>query len=847
LVEILERSGDMPLILVSAPAGYGKSTLVSEWISASDSSFAWLSLDEDDNDLYTLAGYMACAVRKTVPEFGSELLELLEGPERPPENIIQCTLINALAQLQSHIVIVFDDFHMIHSGAIMKMLVELLEHPSRYIQIALITRRDPEISLERMRMKNRVCEIRAADLLFDLSEIGQFIKNSSGRLSTEAVEHAKAATEGWAAGLRMFLLNLDSDAADWKSRAGYISTAVEHLVEGVLHRFDETMLDFIHAACHLDRFSAEMLGFVTSREEKAARTFIEKMEVANLFIIPLDDAKGWYRFHHLFSDLIREKSSKDHWPGSREQILGAAARWYGINNDRGQQIRLLTRSGDFELAEEVFATYRLELMNRCDWLVLSSLFHMFPPEYVVQSRLLSLTECWLEVYNGRIYPMFDRLEDISRRLDIPGGASCTAEIAGEFHALHVYDLYHRKQQFEQCLEEATAALEYLPPDHSMPRGYAQIFRLAAMQILGHGQQALDELSGLLDPSKNSMEQSFLRLTNCYLYYLEGDQQSLKRSADDLISYGQRIGNNEALANGYHFAAIASYFSGHMETARDLSSAAHKLRLHTIGVIQIMNAICLAYSHYFMGDSTKAFSLLDQVIDEAQSAGNALYVLIGNGALSFLKVLEGNGRDAAGWVRYVESVPLSAMSNFFNLHFVRLQLPLLTGTGRNVQHTARLCRATMAYAERTGNVRIQHDLVLLEAILAFRGKAPEMSEELFRKAFSMFRSSGIISPVIEMAPVLAEVLQAEFLDPADTYFLEQILKPYDFILDDAIVDLTRREQQILDGIVQGLTNKEIAAELFISDKTVKRHANGLYKKLGVNGRRQAARWAKEYAG
>ena len=311
LLEQLNEGLHRKLILISAPAGFGKTTLVSEWVEGIERLAAWLSLDEGENDPARFLTYLVAALQTIAPNIGEGVLGVLQSPQPPPTETILTALLNDLTTLSDHFVLVLDDYHVIDAKSIDHALTYLVEHLPPQMHLVIATREDPQLPLARLRARGQLTELRATDLRFTPSEAAAFLNQGMGlNLSAEDIARLSSRTEGWIAGLQLAALSLQGQ----KDTAGFIRSftgshhfVLDYLVEEVLGQQPESLQTFLLRTSILDRMTGPLCDAVLLDPSGSGQETLEYLEHANLFLVPLDNERRWYRYHHLFADLLRQR------------------------------------------------------------------------------------------------------------------------------------------------------------------------------------------------------------------------------------------------------------------------------------------------------------------------------------------------------------------------------------------------------------------------------------------------------------------------------------------------------------------------------------------------------------
>src|SRR5207237_1106683 len=311
LLERLNEGVHRKLTLISAPAGFGKTTLVSEWVEGIERPTAWLSLDEGDNDPARFLAYLIAALQTIAATIGEGVLGVLQSPQPPPPEAILTALLNEITTLPDNFVLVLDDYHVIDAKPIDHTLTYLVEHLPPQMHLVIATREDPQLPLARLRARGQLTELRATDLRFTPSEAAEFLNQGMGlNLSAEDVTALEARTEGWIAGLQLAAISLQGH----QDVTGFITSftgshhfVLDYLVEEVLQQQSESLQTFLLRTSILDRLCGSLCDAVLLTPSGSGQANLEYLEHANLFLVPLDNERRWYRYHQLFADLLRQR------------------------------------------------------------------------------------------------------------------------------------------------------------------------------------------------------------------------------------------------------------------------------------------------------------------------------------------------------------------------------------------------------------------------------------------------------------------------------------------------------------------------------------------------------------
>ena len=436
LIERLNEglSAGRKLTLISASAGFGKTTLVSEWVAGCDARpkvrVAWLSLDEGDNDPTRFLTYLVAALQTIAANIGEGVLGVLQSPQPPPTESILTALLNEITTIPDHFILVLDDYHVIDSKPVDHALTFLLEHLPPQMHLVIATREDPHLPLARLRARGQLTELRAADLRFTPSEAAEFLNQVMGlNLSAEDIAALETRTEGWIAGLQLAALSMqgNKDVSGFiREFAGDHRYIVDYLVEEVLQSQPEPIRRFLLQTAILDRLNGSLCDAVTGKEEGNAR--LEALQRGNFFVIPLDDKRNWYRYHHLFADVLRMHLMAEQ-PDQVSALHRRASEWYEHNGSTDDAIRHALAAEDFERAANLVELAVPAMRRSRQGATVTELgwLKALPDELVRFRPVLSVDYAFALFGGGELEAVEARLRDAERWLDTAAGSMATRD------------------------------------------------------------------------------------------------------------------------------------------------------------------------------------------------------------------------------------------------------------------------------------------------------------------------------------------------------------------------------------------------------------------------------------
>jgi LuxR family maltose regulon positive regulatory protein len=866
LIECLGNDLHERLTLISAPAGFGKTTLVSEWIqtlrgATPPITTAWLSLDESDNDASRFLVYFISALQTIDAEIAQGLLGALQSPQPAPIENILISLVNEIAAFPDRIIFVLDDYHLINAQSVHDALSFLLENLPPQMHMVIATREDPLLPLSRLRSRRQLTELRAADLRFTFSEASKFLNQAMGLdLSAEEIASLETRTEGWIVGLQMAALSMQGrqDTSSFiQAFTGSHHFILDYLIEEVLQSQPEHVRNFLLQTSLLDRLCSSLCNGVTGQEDSKA--MLETLNRGNLFVVPLDDERQWYRYHHLFSEVLKTRLMEQH-ADQLANLHRRASEWYEQQNLPSDAIHHALAAEDFEraadLAELAWPAWK-ESFYSITWLgwvrdlpddlirtrpVLCVNFawaHLNAGELeAAEARILD-AECWIDPTNStqsRSNEMVIVDENQFQELPI------TLTTARAYHAQAIGDVV-------STVKYAKQVLDILPDGDSKYRGDVTALLALAYWASGDIEAAHQTLAGgmvemkPLDAIIGIFVLAEMKMTLGHLHEaISTCEHALKLA----FEHGEPmpIGTEDV----YSGISELHRERGDLETAaQDLAKCRELGEKIELPDWQYRYCLAQARLNESLGDLDDALRLLDEA--ERVFVRTPLPIVRPITAMKArVWIKQGELSKAAVWARQQNlsvNDDLSYLCEFEHITLAKL-LIAQNLTADAVELLERLLKA----AEEGKRLRsVIEILVLLALAFDSRGDKPGALAHLER-ALKLAEPEGFFQIFIDEGQAMARLLYDAVSDGIESDHIQDILgafptdepeqpDPVSQIPESEMVEpLSEREIEVLQLIAKGLTNQEIASRLYITLNTVKGHARNIYSKLSVKSRTQA---------
>ena len=875
LLDRLNQRLYRPLTLVSASAGYGKSTLVSCWVEASELPSAWVSLDDGDNDLHLFLAYFIAAIQSIFPHVGIETLKYLRGDNLPPAKVLASTLINELDEIEENYILVLDDYHLINEIKIHDLLSAILSHPPGAMHLVVATRRDPPLSMMELRARGQMTEIRVQDLRFSAKEVELFLQQLMGmEVDDRTAAILEKKTEGWVAGLRLAALSLrertdiDRILENLPDNNRYV---MDYIIGEVLSRQSPTIQDYLLSTAVLKRFCAPLCEVVYSTGDErgtcmiTGSEFIDQLEQTNLFVIPLDDQRRWYRYHHLFQQLLQRQLEKQFRPTEIAALHKKAGSWFVQNNLLDEALYHFLAADDIAAAQNLIKQSRHHLTDQEQWHRLDRWFVSMPKEVIEEDPELLIAKAWLAENRLQIPEMMKLIEQVEAIVAKKGPqALSSVGLTGELAALKSGRFY-LEGDGKGAISCAKEALEKISLHHASERAFALLVLSFAYQMTGSRKDAQTLLYNALEQASIYSQTYFTRLMFglCFIDWLEADLNSLQHMAFRILDFGVKHDLMESISFARYFLGIAHYYRNEAESAeKHLVSAVKEGRAVNINTF-VHSSFALALTFQAQGRQAEAQKVVNTVMDHALKTGNASIAQMTQAFQAELAIRQGRSSEAHRWVQRYAPESLAPALRFYLPHLTWTKVLLTQKTDSARGKAADMLDKMADFFASTHNFPVLMAVKLQQALLWDMIGEQETAHDALQQAIALAEPGGQIRPFLDLGSPMAELLDRMVNEKFATGYTRQIMEafgnnmayakpasPEDNIsaagpasTKEPSESLTHREIEILRFMGPGLTNKEIASKLFISPETVKKHTQSIYRKLKTSNRRQAV--AKAY--
>ncbi|MFN2212441.1 MAG: LuxR C-terminal-related transcriptional regulator [Anaerolineales bacterium] len=862
----LNEGSKQKLTLVSATAGFGKSTLVSGWLTEMGIQPAWFSLDEGDNDPVRFWTYLIAAIQTIQEELGVEARQIVSAPQLRTTEPVVISLINDISQYHQDLILVLDDYHVIEAGQIHNDLSYLLEHQPSNLHLILITRIDPPLSFARLRAYNQLVEIRAGDLQFSTDEAA-ILFNDVMRLDLKPkqVEALNWRAEGWIVGLNLAGLTLKGKAVSEASIEHFTKShqfILDYLTEEVLEVLPNELRQFLLRTSILDRFCAALCAAIT--DNPGSQQVLDELHNDNLFLIPLDPSGTWFRYHHLFAEVLYSLLERDH-SGEISALHLKAAAWFESAGYPGEAVEHAVRSGDMRQAKELILRHWPSILHRGEVVTLLRWLEGLPEEMECDDPSLSLAKCWALFLGGQSSAIGPHLEQAKTAYDWLVGEGLLSGVEQDLIAAQLAMmrsvLARDRGDHAGSVAHAEEAIRLVPPESMETTGIQWSMLAAARGGAGDFDGAIEVYGRGIELAyvQGNLSAAHSGTYGKVMYMLvQGRMNEAEKFCLSTIDRAVREGYGDYAPTGWLHLAMARikqernlldeagvYLESSLRTARpggfgELERSVRYLRAH------------LAAAHGEFEVAIKIFEDTERIVnalDDPYLTGE----LNRDWAMLYLKA---GDLEAARLKLHVLEEKIAVTKHSHLLLGRRWLVPcLLCAEGRYKIALTELDESIRFTRVANSNGELIRLLALQALTLEALGNRMDAISAL-QEALSLGASEGYIWRWLYAGPSLGLLLR-ELKGYSDTsqahqHYLDSLLDAFQsafgkMAMPDpgGLLDpLTPRELEILHLISKGYSNPQIASELVVTINTIKKHTSNIYGKLGVRSRTQAIARAQQ---
>jgi LuxR family maltose regulon positive regulatory protein len=863
LIERLNKGLHRKLTLISAPAGFGKTALLSEWTRQNAFPVAWVSLDTADSDATRFWAYLLVALQTIHKGVGESALAALQSPQPPLIEQLLTGLINEIAQIPDPFVLVLDDFHVITDQPVHEGMTFLLDNLPRQMHLVLSSREDPTWPLARLRARREMTELRTRDLRFTSEEAASFLNEVIQLdLSPEDVAALEERTEGWIVGLQMAVLSMRGrkDASGFiKAFSGSHRFILDYLVEEVLDQQPRDVQEFLLKTSILGRMTAPLCNAVTGMDD--SQMILARLEQANLFLVPLDDERRWYRYHHLFADLLRNRLEQAQ-PGQVPALHRRASEWYESIGQIVEAVGHALLAGDVEwlgrlVAENALAAiYHGELATVARWL------DTLPDEMMRRRPRLCVAHAWALAYAGQCDGIEALLQDAEKVLAGPDEQAeapmlSTAEgqqIAGHIAAIRAY-VAALKGDWSHAAELAREALNRLPEADLLVRGWTAALLGCVLRSQGDFAAAAQAFAEAITISRAAGD-SYLEVDvlweQAVLQFGQGQLRNVMSTCEEALQIANqytRRGGWPLPVTGYTHTLMSEV----LNEWNDLETALRHGRKGLELCQQWGQADALTQGYFRLAKVLHAAGETDGALDAIQESKQvarglgASYAVAAGAHEARIRLAQGDVAAATRWMQESGLGVNDELKLEYCIGYLALAR-ILMAQGR-LDETLGLLMRLLKMVEAAGAMRPAIELFILQALVLQAQGEGDRALAALERALSLAEPEGYVRVFISEGAPMGELLRQAAVRGIRLDYVGKLLAALEGEMHkrgmtESIEPLSEREMEVLRLLTTPLSAPDIAKELYVSVHTVRSHIRSIYRKLNVHKRMEAIQRAKE---
>jgi LuxR family maltose regulon positive regulatory protein len=867
LIDVLHQSLSHKLTLVSAPAGFGKTTLIGDWINQQGVSAVWLTLDEFDNDPIRFLLYFIRALQAIHPDFGETILEIIQSPQAQINEPLLTALINEIASaISMQFVYVLDDYHLAESSGINQIIAFLLDYLPPLMHLVIATRSAPSLPVSLLRGRGELLEIRQGDLRFTNEETAEFLTQNRGLgLTPQQVVALRTRTEGWISGLQMAVISMQrhENVSEFiQSFTGSNRYIFDYLIEEILNRQPDNIQDFLLKTSILERLSAGLCDQVMDHTD--GQSILDYLERANLFIVPLDDDRNWYRYHRLFADLL-QKQLLQKQPGHVGELHKRASLWFDKKGFYEAAITHALATRDYEFAADLLEQNIPVMLGRGENLsLIEKIFAKLPEEFVRDRPILSIQQIWGMVFTGRL----DEAEQKFRQVENKPGIANDKLISGHIALIRAL-IANIRGDMGSAIALAHRADELLPPDDMVVRGMI-LFILGNGYLevgnLNQAEWACEQIKGFGIASDNLWAKTVAYHRLAQIKKLRGHLKEAQALCEELLQ-------TAALRKAERYGFLCGiYFelgdvlreSNHLDSAMKMVTQGLELSeswgipTDLVSGNTTLARICLAQA-----DINGAADAIRKA-KKAREMGNIFRVI--QTKLDTCQVLvwlqQGNLNAASHWAEEIEAKlnnfdPDGQFDFISEMEFIGLAR-VWKAIGINRNNRSSLDKSKLLLSKLASSAQVGQRMYRLIEILVLRAVVEDhlgdehKAFEVLEKSISLAQPEGCLRLFLDEGQTMQDILYRAQEKGIRLPYTQTLLAAFDVhrgqlskSASPALPEpLSDREMEVLILLPTKMTAAEIAERLYIAKSTVDTHIKHIYSKLGVNRRLEAIQRAKE---
>ncbi|MGL1890667.1 MAG: LuxR C-terminal-related transcriptional regulator [Spirochaetaceae bacterium] len=838
IIDKLNDGLNVKLTLLSASAGFGKTTILSQWITVCKRPVAWISLDEEHSDVSHFLIYLIAAIQTLYPDFAVGMMAMLRSPQPPSPESILISIINELTVLEDKTILILDDYHLVDSTDVDNILNFLIENIPEQLHLVIATREDPVLPLPRYRVRGQLNEIRSKDLRFTLSEITSFLnKVMKLNLKEDDLVILESRTEGWIAGLQLAAISIKGhhDTHEFiNTFSGSHRYILDYLVEEVLRQQTEDIQNFLLQTSIMDRFCGSLCDSVFQNDKVSGQETLELIEHSNLFIIPLDDQRKWFRYHHLFADLLRQRLNRSESVDISE-LHKKASVWFENNDLEMEAFKHAIAANDIDRAEKLIEGNGMPFIFRGEMVPVYNWLESLPESVFINRPSLVIIHALVLTFLGKASGIVSKLSLAEEMIKKTDEIDKYKDLVGQIAAIRAM-LAIPVHDAKKILTQSKIALENLDPDNFAVRPLAKWTLGFAYQNLGQRELAIDEYRGVIPISKSTGNvMSTIAASTCLGQVLES-QNRLLQAEEVFKSIIKDIGTPPWPSTCEAFLGLARiyYWWNDLEKAKKYGEESLTLALQLENIdTPISCLILLAKLKLVQKDTVAALSLLNEAEQYVLSHNLQFRMNDIVEARVLFHISRGDIPQAETEIKMYD-IPVSSIRLLIDQGKYNEALDIINRLLKDID-------SKKWYFEKL-------NLLILQAFSFYGLGERDNTNRVFKELITLAENGNYIRIFVDEGKSMFNMISDISSDGLSSEYVFRIITAFKNsgnkeLQQPLIHPLSLREIEVLELIAQGLSNNDICEKLFLALDTVKGHNRKIFSKLNVKNRTMAIQKAR----
>lgn len=876
ILNYLDSRADNPLTLIVAAAGYGKSITASQWLEHRGSKYGWVSLDKDCNDLALFLKYIASSVEISYPNSMTELLSISKVEKLPTIRVISDIINNSLLKLNEEFILVLDDYHLIDNFEIHSLINEILKFPSKNLKLFILSRKDPILNLRALKAYDFVNEIRMSNLMFEINEAEElFWYNSERQIHRDVIEKLVGATEGWIIGLRLAMLSI-LKGRKLKEVLNDLTlekkTISQFMMYEILDPQSENVRNCFFKTSILSSFCEDLVNYVCSNEEFdespseiiSRNLFAETID-KTLFIIPLDFETKWYRFHHIFCEVLYHQLEKNYTPVYIQSLHRRASLWYNKEGYYQEAFKHALQSGDIDLTINLIKERKYLYIDNDQFGILRKWLDQLPNEVIEENTDLILLRAFLFDSIKDFTSMRDDLRIAERLLLEKKSDNLTYQnqLRGELHCMYS-NLKFNERNFSDAYEHSVKAFELLTKKSEYLIDFTLFHHTASLAAMGKIDDALAIIEKLLKetPSFESATRIRKLIIQSILYSFQGNLPIIIEKSLEYHAISQKKKLWISLSYSTYYLSEANYQLNNLQEALNYSNALEN-HFYTGRPVWVLQTL---YTKAFVLNVLGKFQDLNHTIQLVKQITEYINLpVFDNFTRAFeveMAIRQNNMNKANKLSNTTDFNCYFPIHGFYFPQITNIKLLILSDEADSIIEAEQKLGELIDFSKASYNYNIVMQAKLLQSLLFNHKGQSDAAIDALKEAIKLAESGGFIRIFVDLGnPIKTMVEELYSLDPEFSYIsrihsafmqeksVHEKVKDLELNITPTFKSngfgmLSQRDIGLIKLISEGYQNKEIAEKLFLSPNSVKKYIYDIYQKLDVKNRTHAVNKAKQ---